>query len=62
MKKILFAGFLAFCCTAASAGPAPWYLWRSPIGDHDVCAQFSPGDGWVVIKGPFQDSGCRKPA
>lgn len=62
MKKTLFAASLIFGFGTAVAAPAPWFLWRSALGDHDICAQFSPGDGWVAVKGPFADSGCRKPA
>jgi hypothetical protein len=48
-------------CTTVWAGPAAWYKWRSPSADYQVCAQFPPGDDWVAIKGPFEDSGCKKP-
>ena len=43
------------------ADPAAWYLWRSPENPSAICSQISPGDGWVVIKGPFQDGVCKKP-
>ena len=54
-----------FVCTAwygalVWADPAAWYLWRSPEDPSAICSQISPGDGWVVIKGPYQDSLCRK--
>lgn len=61
MKRTLFIILAVLYGAAAWAGPAPWYRWRSAQGDHDVCAQFSPGDGWVAVQGPFQDSACRKP-
>jgi len=48
-------------CTSVWAGPAAWYKWRSPSADIEICAQFSPGDDWVAVKGPFGDSGCKKP-
>ena len=46
---------------SALAAPAPWFKWSSPEADYQVCAQFSPGEGWRPIKGPFEDSACRKP-
>lgn len=47
--------------TAALAVPAPWYKWRSKLEDITICAQFSPGDGWEAVRGPFQDGNCKKP-
>lgn len=61
MKIILFITALLLSVAGAFAGPAPWYKWHSPETDYDVCAQFSPGDGWVIVKGPFEDSACKKP-
>lgn len=61
MKRASIITLLALFCSAPWAGPAPWYKWHSAEGDHDICAQFSPGDGWSIIKGPFEDSACRKP-
>jgi len=58
--RTLITGMLLFC-SLAWAEPAAWYKWHSPEADFDVCAQFSPGDGWVAVKGPFEDSACRKP-
>ena len=61
-----FAPTALFVCTACYgalvwADPAAWYLWRSPENPSAICSQLSPGDGWVVIKGPFQDGVCKKP-
>lgn len=61
MKKIAFITALTLCCSALWAGPAPWYKWHSRDTDYDICAQTSPGDGWVIVKGPFEDSACKKP-
>jgi hypothetical protein len=61
MKHFIFITVLTLGCSALWAGPAAWYRWHSAEGDYDVCAQFSPGDGWVIVKGPFEDSGCKKP-
>lgn len=60
MKHIVAISTVALFCSTLWAGPAPWYRWHSPEGDHDVCSQFLPGDGWVIVKGPFEDSGCKK--
>ncbi len=60
MKIAVF--FAALCSSFALwAGPAPWYKWHSNSADYDICSQTSPGDGWEIVKGPFQDSHCRKP-
>jgi hypothetical protein len=61
MKQVWLSVLLVFCCAAALAGPAPWYKWRSAQSDNDICAQFTPGEGWVRVQGPFQDSACKKP-
>lgn len=44
----------------AQAGPAPWFVWRSKLDGKEVCAQASPGSGWVQQGGPFLDADCRK--
>jgi hypothetical protein len=53
---------LAGCLLAglAQAGPAPWFVWRSKLDGKEVCAQASPGAGWVQLGGPFFDADCRK--
>ena len=59
-RTVLFV-CTAWCCSLVWADPAAWYLWRSPENPSAICSQISPGDGWVVIKGPFQDGVCKKP-
>lgn len=59
-KRALIAA-IAFYCTALSAAPAAWFLWRSPVDNLAICSQNAPGPGWKPVKGPFQDSQCRKP-
>ncbi len=59
MKSIVFVSALLYCA-CLWAGPAAWYKWHSPESDIEVCSQTSPGDGWVIVKGPFQDAVCRK--
>ena len=48
-------------CTGAQAAPAPWYKWRSKLGTGKICAQTSPGKGWVKLRAPYKDAGCRIP-
>jgi hypothetical protein len=60
MKRVLFVA-TAFYCASLLAGPAPWYRWHSRDSDIDVCSQTSPGDGWVIVKGPYKDAVCKKP-
>ena len=59
MKEILFIASMVYCATLF-ANPAAWYKWHSADNDFDICSQTSPGDGWVIVKGPFQDALCRK--
>lgn len=59
--RLAITGALLAASLAAVAAPAPWYQWRSKIDDFTVCKQFSPGDGWYVARGPFQDGNCKKP-
>ena len=63
MKRMIqvLACCVALGATASWAKPAAWFLWRSPSADNFICAQFAPGEEWVVMKGPFKDSLCRKP-
>jgi hypothetical protein len=60
MKVLALIAAVLFITVTAWAGPAPWYKWHSREADYEVCAQFSPGDGWVKVKGPFEDSKCNK--
>ncbi|GAB3255342.1 hypothetical protein [Chitinimonas naiadis] len=45
---------------AALAAPAPWYLWQAPGDRSTLCAQTTPGDGWVKVRGPYKDSLCKQ--
>jgi hypothetical protein len=60
MNRIVAITVAALFCSTLWAGPAPWYKWHSEQVDYDVCAQIWPGDGWVIVKGPFEDSGYKK--
>lgn len=44
----------------AWSAPAPWFRWRSPDAERDICSQIAPGDGWVKVKGPYEDARCTK--
>jgi hypothetical protein len=57
-RRTLALGVLAAMCATAFADPAPWYYWRSKITHDRVCAQFSPGNGWVQDGGPYKDARC----
>lgn len=55
------AALLLATCAGALAVPAPFYQWRSSEDSTVVCTQISPGDGWIMVRGPFQDARCKKP-
>lgn len=44
---------------AARAAPAPWYYWRSKLNGARVCAQTSPGEGWVQDSEPYEGPMCQ---
>jgi len=44
---------------AAWAAPAPWYYWRSKLNGARVCAQTSPGAGWVRDSDPYEGPMCQ---
>jgi hypothetical protein len=60
MKRILLIA-AALCCSLVCADAAAWYKWHSAESNFDICSQTSPGDGWVAVKGPFEDAHCKKP-
>jgi hypothetical protein len=60
MKSLLsfFAAlFLTVAFSPAWAAPAPWYRWQSVTGAK-VCAQTSPGPGWVRLEVTYVDPRC----
>jgi len=59
MKRVIFIS-VVFFYSMVWADQAAWYKWHSPHGEFDICSQTSPGDGWVIVKGPFQDAVCKK--
>lgn len=59
MRYILLPFFLiALLPDPALARPAPWYWWGSSVSDARICAQTSPGSGWIKEPRPFRDSHC----
>lgn len=58
IKRGLALALLTAVCAIAAADPAPWYYWRSKITNDRVCAQFSPGPGWVQDGGSYKDARC----
>ncbi len=57
--SLVLTGLLAVA--PAWAEPAAWYRWRSEESNVDICSQTPPGEGWVAVKGPYQDAVCKKP-
>ena len=43
-----------------SAGPAPWWQYRSKVDGKLACSQTPLGAGWEKAAGPFKDSRCEK--
>jgi hypothetical protein len=52
---------LSLLCASASAGPAPWYKWRSRLDGAVACSQTPLGQGWDQLAGAYKDSRCEKP-
>lgn len=62
MKRLgLCLLLLAFPAMSALAGNAPWYRWESKMDGRRVCAQTSPGEGWLRLPGAWRDAACRYP-
>jgi hypothetical protein len=51
---------LMLCCAQPSAGPAPWWQWRSKLDGRLACSQTPLGPGWEKAAGPYKDSHCEK--
>ena len=58
LAKALSGVLLCLVAGSALARPAPWYWWASRTGDDRVCAQSSPGTGWLREATAFRDSHC----
>ena len=62
MLRIAVVLLVAEWAGAAYGQPAPWYTWASNYDDTQVCAQTSPGQGWMRARGPYLDMNCTRPA
>jgi len=51
---------LALYSAQLSAGPAPWWQYRSKVDGQLACSQTPLGAGWERAAGPFKDSRCEK--
>ena len=40
------------------AGPLAWWEWKNLTTGAVVCAQTTPGHGWVRYAGPYADLKC----
>lgn len=59
-KWLILLGF--YGSNQSVAAPAPWYLWQSKITGGVICAQHSPGEGWLQLAGRFPSAGQCKQA
>ena len=60
MKRIHLLLTLALAAQVASAGPAPYYQWRSKLNGALACSQTPLGPGWEQFAGPYRDARCEK--
>ncbi|MFL6675085.1 MAG: hypothetical protein ACJ8LG_17565 [Massilia sp.] len=63
MKMTLasLSGLLLACtCALATAGPAPWFKWRSKLDGTLACSQTALGPGWDRVADAYRDSRCEK--
>jgi hypothetical protein len=58
LRKLLLGAILAFLAPQSFARPALWYWWVGLTASDRVCAQTSPGAGWVRENTAFKDSHC----
>ncbi|TAK89983.1 MAG: hypothetical protein EPO06_10960 [Burkholderiaceae bacterium] len=59
MLRQIVSAVLVCLSLALLAAPAPWYRWSSEVDGKVVCAQTSPGAGWVRLPGAYRDVHCR---
>ena len=60
MKEAVLV-LLALVSAAAFASGAPWYRWQNIHDRTVICSQIKPGEAWVLFRGPFMESNCKKP-
>jgi len=56
LRKLLLGVALAGLAPQSFARPVPWYWWVGQTAADRVCAQTSPGAGWVQETTAFRDS------
>jgi hypothetical protein len=59
-RNACLAALVAAPLLSVSAGPAPWYKWRSKLDGGTACSQWPLGPGWERAGGPYRDSRCEK--
>jgi hypothetical protein len=57
-NRIAVIILLLALATPAWAGTSPWFVWRNAVSGSTVCAQSSPGPGWMKETGPYSDLRC----
>ncbi|MDP3538255.1 MAG: hypothetical protein Q8S26_06075 [Azonexus sp.] len=56
--NLLLISLLIAVSMPSQARPAPWYWWAGSTKNAKVCAQTSPGSGWLREARAFKDSHC----
>jgi len=56
--KLIILCLIAALPGLSLARPAPWYWWASSVGEARICAQTSPGSGWLKEPRAFRDAHC----
>ncbi|WP_189395664.1 hypothetical protein [Pseudomonas laurentiana] len=62
LRRLLRVGVLLGVLLLAAqswAAMASWYRWESQATGRLVCAQVSPGEGWRLFSGPYNNGACR---
>jgi len=57
---MIMALSLSIMSSSVLAGTVAWHEWKNLTSGAIVCAQTSPGKGWVVFSGPYTDLKCSK--
>ncbi len=60
--RYLMMSLLVLLSINSTAQQVPWYQWQSKTTGGLICAQYSPGDGWVQQAGAFRTAGHCKQA
>ncbi len=60
MKRTALLLLALLLAASATAGPAPWFQWRSKLNGELACSQTPLGPGWEKTAGPYRDARCEK--